>query len=71
MKKFSDYKGPQGLYVATGNKIIPLESAEGISSVAQSAMLSSLGGSVEATAYQKSVKASVAAASEFDPKPLF
>jgi hypothetical protein len=71
MKKFTDYNGPQGLFIATGEKIVPLESTEGISSVAQSAMLSSLGGGPEAMKYQVSVKASVAVAAEFDAEPLF
>ncbi len=71
MTEFLDYNGPQGLFVATGDKIVPLASAEGLSSVAQSAMLSSLGGGANAQKYQVSVKKSVAKAAEFDAKTLF
>lgn len=59
MKKFTDYNGPQGLFVATGNKILPLDSAEGISAIAQSAMLTSLGSSPAAAQYQAKVQKSL------------
>jgi hypothetical protein len=65
-KKFIDYDGPTGLYVATGEKVVPLESAEGISAVAQSAMLTSLGSSPEAKQYEAAMHQSLAAAHDVD-----
>jgi hypothetical protein len=65
-KAFSDYAGPQGLHVATGKKILPLDSVEGISAVAQSAMLTSLGSTPEAKQYQDAVQSSLAVAHELD-----
>jgi hypothetical protein len=65
-KAFTDYDGPQGLHVATGKKILPLDSVEGISAVAQSAMLTSLGSTPEAKQYQDAVEHSLAVAHELD-----
>lgn len=58
--------GPTGLYVATGDEIPPLNSVEGISVVAQSAMLTSLGSTPEAKEYQAAMQHSFAAAHEVD-----
>jgi hypothetical protein len=65
-KFFTDYQGPTGLYVATGEKILPLESAEGISAVAQSAMLTSLGSTPAAKQFQTEMQHSLAAAHDVD-----
>jgi hypothetical protein len=65
-KNFSDYHGPTGLYVATGEKVLPLDSVEGISAVAQSAMLTSLGSTPAAKEYQAAMKHSLAVAHEID-----
>ena len=65
-KTFEDYNGPTGLYVATGEKILALDSAEGISAVAQSAMLTSLGSTPEAKQYQAAMQHSFAAAHQLD-----
>lgn len=65
-KEFSDYDGPTGLYVATGSKILPLDSAEGLSAVAQSAMLTSLGATPRAKRYAARVQRSLQAAHEAD-----
>ncbi|HSS04051.1 MAG TPA: hypothetical protein VLK89_02535 [Solirubrobacterales bacterium] len=65
-KTFIDYDGPTGLYVATGEKILPLDSVEGISAVAQSAMLTSLGSTPEAKEYQAAMQHSLAVAHEVD-----
>ena len=65
-KVFTDYKGPTGLYVATGEKILPLNSVEGISAVAQSAMLTSLGSTPKAKQYQAAMQQSLAVAHQVD-----
>lgn len=65
-KNFSDYDGPTGLYVATGEKVLPLDSVEGISAVAQSTMLTSLGSTPAAKEYQAAMKHSLAIAHEID-----
>lgn len=65
-KSFIDYDGPTGLYVATGEKVLPLDSIEGISAVAQSAMLTSLGSTPEAKEFQAAMKHSLAMAHEID-----
>jgi hypothetical protein len=65
-KTFIDYDGPTGLFVATGEKILPLNSVEGISAVAQSAMLTSLGSTPEAKEYQAAMHHSLAIAHEVD-----
>ncbi len=68
-KTFTDYDGPTGLFVATGEKILPLDSVEGISAVAQSAMLTSLGSTPEAKEYQAAMRHSLAVAHEVDAHP--
>lgn len=65
-KTFSDYDGPTGLFVATGEKILPLDSVEGLSAVAQSAMLTSLGSTPEAKEYQVAMQHSLAVAHDVD-----
>jgi hypothetical protein len=69
-KKFIDYDGPTGLFVATGEKVVPLDSAEGISAVAQSAMLTSLGSGPEAKEYGAAMHHSLAAAHDLDLSSL-
>lgn len=64
--EFTDYDGPTGLYVATGSKILPLSCAEGISAVAQSAMLTSLGATPKAKQYADRVARSLQAAHDAD-----
>jgi hypothetical protein len=65
-KTFIDYKGPTGLYVATGEKVLPLASVEGLSAVAQSAMLTSLGSTPKAKQYQAAMQHSLAVAHRVD-----
>lgn len=65
-KNFTDYDGPQGLFVATGSKILPLDSVEGISALAQSAMLTSLGSTPEAKQYEHAMHHSLAVAHDVD-----
>ena len=65
-KTFTDYDGPTGLYVATGEKILPLDSVEGLSAVAQSAMLTSLGSTPEAKKYEAAMHQSLAVAHQVD-----
>lgn len=65
-KTFSDYDGPTGLFVATGEAILPLDSVEGIAAVAQSAMLTSLGSTPEAKQYQAAMQHSLAIAHDID-----
>lgn len=52
VKKFADYDGPTGLFVATKDGIKPLEDPSALAALADSAMLSSLGYSDRAAAYQ-------------------
>jgi hypothetical protein len=59
---FVDYHGPTGPYVATRRGILPLDSAEGIAKVMDSAMLVSLGHTAKAAEYQRLVEARKAAA---------
>ena len=61
-QEFTDYAGPTGSYVATGTKILALDSTEGISAVAQSAMLTALGSSAMADQYAAKVTKSLQAA---------
>ena len=65
-REFSDYDGPTGLYVATGSAILPLDSVEGISAVAQSAMLTSLGAGPAAKKFQVAMEQSLVEAHELD-----
>lgn len=59
-QEFSDYTGPTGPFVATGSGVLELNSAQGISAVAQSAMLTSLGTGALADDYAAKVAASQA-----------
>ena len=63
---FSDYDGPTGLFVATGEKIVALGSVEGIAAVAQSAMLTSLGSTPAAKQYEAAMHHSLAVAHGVD-----
>lgn len=54
-RKFVDYHGPTGPYVATPRGILPLDSVEGMAEVMDSAMLVSLGHSEKAAEYQRLV----------------
>jgi hypothetical protein len=65
-QEFTDYTGPSGLHVATGSEIVPLNSAEGMAAVAESAMLASLGSSSLATQYAAKMAQSLDAAHEAD-----
>lgn len=49
--RFRDYEGPTGPYIATGKRIVPVDSAEGIAALGHSAMLSALGTGPEAERY--------------------
>lgn len=53
---FRDYKGPTGPYIATGKRIVPLDSAEGIAALGHSAMLSALGTGPEADRYAEAMR---------------
>jgi hypothetical protein len=53
--KFRDYNGPTGAYIATGKRIVPLDSAEGIAALGHSAMLSALGTGPEADRYAEAM----------------
>jgi hypothetical protein len=65
-QEFIDYEGPTGLFVATGSSVLPFDSAEGISAVAQSAMLTSLGSSPEAKKYATAMQKSLRVAHDLD-----
>lgn len=65
-QEFSDYAGPTGSYVANGSKILALDSTEGVSAVAQSAMLTALGSSPAADRYAAKVAKSLKAAQDLD-----
>lgn len=54
--EFSDYDGPTGLYVATGEEMLPLASSRALQALGHSAMLVSLGASPEADEYERLVK---------------
>jgi len=55
--EFSDYDGPTGLYVATGDAMLPLITPEALAALGHSAMLISLGASPRASEYEGLVKA--------------
>jgi hypothetical protein len=65
-QEFTDYTGPTGSYVANGSTILALDSAEGVSAVAQSAMLTALGSSPAADQYAVKVAKSLEAAHDLD-----
>jgi hypothetical protein len=61
-RKFVDYHGPTGAFVATDRGILPLTSAEGMAELMDSAMLVSLGNTEKAAEYQRLVEKRKAAA---------
>lgn len=63
---FSDYKGPTGPYVATGRRVVPLDSAEGVAALGHSAMLSALGPGPEAKRYAAGMRRALAEAHRLD-----
>jgi hypothetical protein len=52
-RKFVDYHGPTGAFIATDQGILPLTSAEGMAAAMDSAMLVSLGHTEKAAEYQR------------------
>jgi hypothetical protein len=60
-RKFTDYHGPTGAFVATDRGILPLASAEGMAELMDSAMLVSLGYTEKAAEYQRLIEARKAA----------
>jgi hypothetical protein len=54
--EFSDYDGPTGLYIATGEEMLPLSTPEALAALGHSAMLLSLGASPQADEYEHLVK---------------
>jgi hypothetical protein len=62
-RKFTDYHGPTGAYVATDQGLLPLASAEGMAELMDSAMLVSLGFTEKAAEYQRLIEKRRAAAS--------
>ena len=57
MSKFVDYDGPTGPYIATEKGILPLSSTAGQAALADSAMLTALGYSAKAAAYEQLIHA--------------
>lgn len=55
-EEFSDYDGPIGLYVATGEEMLPLNTPEALAALGHSAMLLSLGASPLADEYESLIK---------------
>jgi hypothetical protein len=51
--EFSDYAGPTGPYIATGEKMLPLDTPEALEAMGHSAMLLSLGASPQADEYER------------------
>lgn len=66
--KLRDYNGPRGRYIATGERILPLDSAEGIAALGHSAMLSALGTGPDADRYQAGMKKALEEARRRDLK---
>ncbi len=54
--EFSDYDGPTGLYIATGEEMLPLNTPKALAALGHSAMLLSLGASSQADEYESLVK---------------
>lgn len=52
-KEFSDYNGPTGLFVATGEQMLPLDQPEALQALGQAGMLTSLGSSPKADEYEQ------------------
>lgn len=55
-RKFTDYHGPTGPYIATERGILPLSSSAGMSAAMDSAMLVSLGNTEKAAEYQRQIE---------------
>lgn len=55
-RKFTDYHGPTGAYVATDRGLLPFASAEGMAELMDSAMLVSLGYTEKAAEYQRLIE---------------
>lgn len=55
-RKFIDYDGPTGPFIATDRGILPLDSPEGMAAAMDSAMLVSLGYSEKAAEYQRLIE---------------
>jgi hypothetical protein len=51
--RFGDYKGPTGAYITTGERIVPIDSAEGIAALGHSAMLFALGTGPESDRFRR------------------
>jgi len=66
MSEFIDYDGPTGLYVATGERIVPLATVEGTAALAYSAMLTAAGAGEQADAYEKAARAALKQAHNLD-----
>ena len=66
-RKFTDYHGPTGAFVATDRGILPLASAEGMAELMDSAMLVSLGYTEKAAEYQHLVEKRKAASATRHP----
>jgi hypothetical protein len=54
--EFSDYDGPTGLYIATGEEMLSLNTPEALAALGHSAMLLSLGASPQADEYEDLIK---------------
>ncbi len=57
---FCDYEGPKGLYVATGSKLLPLETPAAAVAFIGSAVQSGIGDHGEATKAQHMIDAAIA-----------
>jgi hypothetical protein len=66
MSEFIDYDGPTGLYVATGERIVPLSTVEGTGALAYSAMLTVAGTGEKADVYEKAAQAALEQAHKLD-----
>jgi len=66
-RKFIDYDGPTGPFIATDRGILPLDSPEGMAAAMDSAMLVSLGYSEKAAEYQRLIEKRRAASSNEHP----
>jgi hypothetical protein len=55
-RKFTDYHGPTGAYVATDRGLLSFASAEGMTELMDSAMLVSLGYTEKAAEYQRLIE---------------
>jgi hypothetical protein len=55
-RKFVDYHGPTGPFIATDRGVLPLASPEGMAEAMDSAMLVSLGHTEKAAEYQRLIE---------------